>query len=67
MKRYRVLNAAGGCDHDTDDLELAVLDALDRMMVGSVYDSHTGETIDLSPYALDYTPDGEAFLIRETP
>lgn len=62
MKRYRVLNAAGGCEQTTDERDAAILAALTLPMVGSVYDGDAGETLDLSGHELGYTDDGEPYL-----
>lgn len=62
--RYAVHNMAGGMEHSTDDLEEAVLHALDRCPVGPGYvvDGTTGERVDLSHWEVETDDDGNAYL-----
>lgn len=66
-QRYRVLNQAGGTEHTTDDLDFAVIAALELPMVGSVYDHEHGRMVDLSKYDLEYTDDDKPYLVERDP
>lgn len=64
MTTYSVHNMAGGTEHTTQDLEEAVLYALDRCPLGPGYVVDAdGERVDLSRWVAEVDDDGNAYLV----